>query len=296
MISYHYDVRSGSFFTQLTNLRQRGAIIEHIQQCQELCLQVDGILDDKLLDLLIGTLKDNIKLEVHIFEPTSLEKEFMLARKVESKNLVMATRRTISNTSRENNVPYSNPPQLTRMKTQQMDERIENVLYFNCDHQYTKVHKCGDKILFYIDCEEEEEENEQEPSQAKDIQDINSKEITPAISYHALYRISTQKLKIEGYIKKKKVTTLIDSSSTHNFIHYKLAKVLNYVIYLEPKFQVMIVDGGTINFSGKCHKIILSMGEYVLNSQIIAITIRCVDVIMGPMVTIIGMKMCQGIP
>ena len=82
----------------------------------------------------------------------------------------MATRRTTSNTSRENNVPSSNPPQLTRLKTQKMDERIEKVLYFNCDHQYSKGHKCGEKILFYIDYEEEEEEeNEQEPSKDEDI-------------------------------------------------------------------------------------------------------------------------------
>ena len=37
-------------------------------------------------------------------------------------------------------------------------------------------------------------------------------------------------LKIEGYIKHKKVITLIDYNSTHNFIHCKLAKVLGFLI------------------------------------------------------------------
>jgi hypothetical protein len=69
---------------------------------------------------------------------------------------------------------------------------------------------------------------------------------------NALAGISTpQTLNIEGYIKKKKVIVLIDSGSTHNFIHYKLAKDLNCFVYPEPEFQVMIVDGGTINCSGK---------------------------------------------
>jgi hypothetical protein len=31
----------------------------------------------------------------------------------------------------------------------------------------------------------------------------------------------------------------------------------------------MIVDGGTINCSGKCNKINLTMGEYVMNSPMI---------------------------
>jgi hypothetical protein len=79
---------------------------------------VDGIPDDKLLDLFIGTLKDNIQYEVHLFEPTSLEKDFMVARKVESKNLAMATGRTNSNASTENNAPSFKPPQPTRLKPQ----------------------------------------------------------------------------------------------------------------------------------------------------------------------------------
>jgi hypothetical protein len=79
-----------------------------------------------------------------------------------------------------------------------------------------------------------------------------SEELTPTISSNELAGISTpQTLKIEGYIKKKKVIFLIDSGSTHNFIHYKLSKDLNCFVYPASKFQVMIVDGGTINCSGK---------------------------------------------
>jgi hypothetical protein len=90
-----------------------------------------------------------------------------------------------------------------------------------------------------------------------------------------------QTLKIEGYIKNKKVIVLIDSGSTHNFIHYKLAKDLNCFVYPTPEFQVMIVDGGTINCSGKCNKINLTMGEYVMNSPMIAIPMGGDDVVLG---------------
>jgi hypothetical protein len=52
------------------------------------------------------------------------------------------------------------------------------------------------------------------------------------ISCNALAEISTpQTLKIEGYIKNEKVIVLIDSGSTHNFIHYKLSKALNCFVY-----------------------------------------------------------------
>ena len=70
---------------------------------------------------------------------------------------------------------------------------------------------------------------------SEEIEEANLEEITPTISCHALDRIITpQTLKIEGYIKKKKVIVLIDFGSTHNYIHCKLAKVLNCFVYSAP--------------------------------------------------------------
>ena len=66
------------------------------------------------------------------------------------------------------------------------------------------------------------------------------------ISYNALARITTPKaLKIEGNIKKKELIMLVDSGSTHNFIHCKVAKELNCFLYPALEFQVMVANGGT---------------------------------------------------
>jgi hypothetical protein len=43
----------------------------------------------------------------------------------------------------------------------------------------------------------------------------------------------------------------------------------------------MIADGGTINFLGKCNKINLTMGEYVMNSPMISIPMGGADVVLG---------------
>jgi hypothetical protein len=64
----------------------------------------------------MGTLKDNIPYELHILEPTSLEKAFKLARRVESKDMAMDTKRFPSDTYKENNVPSYNLPKPTRLK------------------------------------------------------------------------------------------------------------------------------------------------------------------------------------
>ena len=99
---------------------------------------------------------------------------------------------------------------------------------------------------------------------------------------NALTWITTpQILKIEGNIKKKKVIVLIDLGSTHNFIHCKIAKEFNCLLYPAPECQVMVANGGTINCSGKCHNIKLSMGEYVLTSSMLSIPMGGVDVVLG---------------
>jgi hypothetical protein len=258
MIAHYEDTRSNTFFSQLINLKQRGSVTNHIENFQRLNINVTYIPDEHLIDVFIGTLKDNIQHEVHLWEPKSLENAYRVARNVESKNMAMATRRTNPNSYRENNAPSSKKPQSTRLTPQQLEERKVKGLFFNCDIKYSKGHKCRYKKLFYIDCKEEEE---QEPSQDENIEVISSEDFTPTILCNALARINTpQTLKIEGYIKKKKVIVLIDSGSTHNFIHYKLAKVLNFFVYLVPKFQVMITDGETINCLGKCNKINITMG------------------------------------
>ena len=106
--------------------------------------------------------------------------------------------------------------------------------------------------------------------------------MNPTISCNALERITTpQTLKIEGKIKKKKVIVLIYSGSTHNFIHYKVAKELNCFLYLAPECQVMVANGGNINCSRKFHNIKLTMGEYVLTSPMLSIPMGGADVVLG---------------
>jgi len=116
-----------------------------------------------------------------------------------------------------------------------------------------------------------------EPSQDLDLQ-----ETTPTIYFHASADIVTpQTLKIQGYIKNKNLTVLIDYGRTYNFINYKLAKDINFFVYPAPEFQVMIANGGTINCSGKCHSINLNMGEYFLDIPMITIQMGGVDVVLG---------------
>ena len=65
--------------------------------------------------------------------------------------------------------------------------------------------------------------------------------ITPTLLVVAMVGISQpQTLNIFGYIKNTKVTILVDSGSTHNFIKSRVAKGLNIFIYPTYNFQKSI--------------------------------------------------------
>jgi len=140
--------------------------MEHIKDFQKLNIRVKDIPEKHRIDVFIGTLKDNIQHEVHLWEPYSLEKAFRLARKMESK--IMATRKPTTHNHKDGSVVVPSHPQPTMLTPKQLEEKRAKGLCYSCDRKYTKGHKCADKKLFYIDCEEEEEK-EQEKSKEEDI-------------------------------------------------------------------------------------------------------------------------------
>jgi hypothetical protein len=316
------EVWEQDYFSQLT--RQLGDIEEYNLEFLVLATRVDNLSEEHLLEAYMGGLKEYIKHEIFLIKPMSITEAMQNAHHIHAKN--KATHKYSVGGRHRFGGHKTTISQPTRLTPQQMDERREKGLCFNCDSKYSKGHKCGEKKLFYIDCEEEEDsvpkptrftpqqmderrekglcfnydskyskgykcgENklfyidceEEEDQELEPSQDPNLEETTPTISCHALAGIVVpQSLKIQGYIKKKKVTILIDSGSTHNFIDYKLAKDLNCCVYPAPDFQVMIADGGTINCSGKCHSIKINMGEYFLDIPMIAIQMGGVYVVLG---------------
>ena len=140
--------------------------MDHIDDFQKLNIRVANIPEEHRIDAFIGTLKDNIQHEVLLWEPDSLEKAFMVARKVERK--IMATSKSTTHNYRYGSVVAPNLLQPTRLTPQQLEEKWSKGLCYSCDRKYTKGHKCAAKNLFYIDCEEEEEK-EQETSKEEDI-------------------------------------------------------------------------------------------------------------------------------
>jgi len=107
----------------LINLKQKGSMMEHIEDFQKLNIRVKDILEEHKINMFIGNLKDNIQHEVHLWETDSLEKAFKLARKMDRK--IMATRKPTPHNYNDGSVVSRSLPQPTRLTPQQLEEKRE---------------------------------------------------------------------------------------------------------------------------------------------------------------------------
>ena len=107
-------------------------------------------------------------------------------------------------------------------------------------------HKCKNKNLFLCEKSNTGYDNDEESSDApssdtesdSDETGKDDANITPTLLVVAMTCISQpQTLQLFGHIKKTKVTVLVDSGSTHNFIDSRVAKQLNIFIYPTSSFQ-----------------------------------------------------------
>jgi hypothetical protein len=112
-----------------------------------------------------------------------------------------------------------------------MAERQLKGLCYNCDDKYFPGHKCKEKNVFMAISEDVSKDDVEAPLFSVSPEPTNitppsdPPEVESVISLNALTGFSSpQTLKLIGYIKHSKVIILVDSGSTHNFIHRCIAQ------------------------------------------------------------------------
>jgi hypothetical protein len=118
------------------------------------------------------------------------------------------------------------------------------------------------------------------------ITDINPPsdppEVEQIISLNALTSFSApQTLKLIGYIKHLKVIIMVDSGSTHNFIHRRIAQETHCSIHAVNNFQIMIANGGSMKCGGCCENVCLQIGDYHLKSHMFSIDMGSCNILLG---------------
>jgi hypothetical protein len=107
-------------------------------------------------------------------------------------------------------------------------------------------------------------------------------EVESVISLNSLTSFfAPQTLKLISYITHRKFIILVDSGSTHNFIHHHIAQETHCYIHAINNFQIMIVNGGSMKCGGNCENVCLQIGDYHLKSHMFAIDMGGCDIVLG---------------
>jgi hypothetical protein len=132
------------------------------------------------------------------------------------------------------------------------------------------------------------EEDEETPSMSKSPKSTDitppsdPPKVEPVISLNALTSFSTpQPLKLIDDIKHQKVIILVDSGSTHNFIHCHIAQETQCYIHVINNFQIMIANDGSMKCGRHCENVRLQIGDYHLKSHMFAIDMGGCDIVLG---------------
>jgi hypothetical protein len=169
-----------------------------------------------------------------------------------------------------------------------MDEYQLKGLCYNCDEKYFPGHKCKKQNIFKAISDDVYEEYVEAPPVVESLEPTDMDppsdplEVEPIISLNDLTGFSTpQTLKLIGYIKHRKIIILVDSGSTHNFIHRRIAEETNCYIRATNNFQIMISNGGSMECGGHCENVHIQIGQYHMKSLMISIDMGGCDIVLG---------------
>ncbi|KAJ1284456.1 hypothetical protein BS78_03G205500 [Paspalum vaginatum] len=141
-------------------------------------------------------------------------------------------------------VPMGSTMGRRRLNPTEMAQRHAMGLCYNCDEKFVYGHKCKKLFILEVAPEDEEAEGAQEP-------EVPLEDLT--ISLHALTGIRSttyDTMRFWVHVGKNCLTALLDSGSTHNFMHPDMAADLLLPAKRRTTMRVTVGNGDQVPFSG----------------------------------------------
>ncbi|XP_026452487.1 uncharacterized protein LOC113352960 [Papaver somniferum] len=229
----------------ISTINQNGSVREHIPEFERLLNFVD-FPEDYLISCFIRSLKPHIGCMVKLLAPQSLAEAFTKA--IHQEEAYAATRFIPRQ-------PYR-PPHI----------RTDAI------------------ILTFLDIDEEDTDIPAEKSEETisfDHAEVSESE--PKMSFTSLMGSSFPRtMRIMGYMKGQPLTFLIESGSTHNFLHPNLARQCGYIPQVnDTALCVTVGDGGQMQTKGSCHSIPFTLHGYSFSADFHLLDISGCDAVLG---------------
>ncbi|XP_057953074.1 uncharacterized protein LOC131147593 [Malania oleifera] len=266
----------------LTKLKQTSSVEAYKEQFEFLSNRLRRLPEDYRLSCFIGGLKDEIRFYVKTLNPLTIPQAYGIAKLQEEhqwalkKSLFPKTHHQPATTTHSQpynpaNYPKQQPKpittnQITKMTPNQLKEKRDKGLCFNCNAKWHPGHKCGGFKLFLLEGNElnvlndqvhtlEEILNEGEEGVMKNHDELladPNKGNTPKITFHAMVgSISPKTMRLVRKIKGEQV------------------------------IQVRVANGQEVTSEGRCLNLPITFQGYVGKVDVYLLVLAGCDMVLG---------------
>jgi hypothetical protein len=267
---------------ELIQLRCETIVADYQTRFLALVNRCKGLTEPHQIDIFPVGLRDPLKTDVELEQPTTLEEAMALARAYEhrmamsaepttclasrpvyghTKQLAIPAPSSAAGSQTSGSATTTTEPCFKRLMAAKMAAKPVWGECYNCTKKFSKEHLevCPVKGIFLLELDT--------PEPLEQLDDTS-----PLISLHAITGIATaETIKLWVTIASAPITALVDSSSTHSFISTEAACHLHLEPLFRPGLQVTVANGDRVANGGVYPniKFLIDSEEFVLDLFVI---------------------------
>ncbi|XP_057786354.1 uncharacterized protein LOC131003815 [Salvia miltiorrhiza] len=298
-VNYFVDYRE-----LIAKLTQTGSVSDYNKEFERMMSHIHGVSESMLLSIYLGGLRHSVKVQVRFQHPTSVAAAMAIASEFEGvsdrgtapgrrqwPNREIRPAGGVGPSSTPTEQPPSAPPPsgsrsrdysklpVVRLTAAEKAEKTRLGLCWFCSEKWASGHVCKGRFLAYIgsDDEDEAETTPVEPATS------SAEVITADLShlYHMDGRTRVAAMEFRGFLGKADVRILVDTGSTHNFVHPRVAEKVELPLKEIRSFRVYVGNGESLVCSNMASKVELRIQGHALPLDLHVLPIHGPDVILG---------------
>lgn len=285
-----------------SKLRQEGSVEAYEDKFEELraliVAKYKGFTEEYFVSSFISGLKEHIKTSVRMFRPQTLGDAVFLAKQEEVKgSRGMISQAAKTNFGKAPSYTYNDskgnsshkPSDVSNSKdfkkgrsvlsSKEILERRERGQCFHCDEKYHPGQNCKARLYMLSG---EQMEGEDYDGVDREFYDMENMDTPGEISLNALAGTKSMgTIRLQGCIRGKKVSILVDSGSTHSFIDSTMVKTLGLTAEIVAPLMVTVADGTKVLVDSSCNNVSYEIQGHKFSTELRLFPLSNSDVILG---------------
>ncbi|KAK1626321.1 hypothetical protein QYE76_000636 [Lolium multiflorum] len=295
----------GSRLAELGRLAFTTMVQDFADRFQALACHAPGVSARQRADLFVDGLPNYIRVDVEMREPEDLQTAMYYARAYKQRAIAMQQVYAQRGSARPALRPARRPPPVApapaaapmgppapthpfkRLTSAEQLERRRKGLCFNCDEQYAPGHMCT--RLFYLETVDDADvEAHTAELAAATVIEAGVMTYVPVdasafvVSLHAMAGIKTAKMMLLPVtINGERLTALVDTGSTHNFLSNTAMRRLALQPAGSEKYSVTVANGDHLTCQGVARQVPVLVGDEPFSIDCVGIDLGCYDFILA---------------